>query len=366
MLNEKFIENFVDTEDLIGNFVRKIKGEKKKVVLFGTGYCLKLFIDLMRDNNIDIVYLCDNDPNKEGKLLFGLEIKGWKFLRHYSEEFNVVISTSHYKEIENQLIKDGYLGKIYYLPQEAYYKNSIYGKQYLIQHLDRFQKVYDLLEDDISKKVFVNVIKHNISLNNCYYKEIEDLEIHGYFGTDLYCNKNNEIIIDGGAFDGDTYREFLSNPLRKFKEYIAYEPDEDNYNIIENIQDKKLTVLKKGLGNKKEMLRFISGMGVSSNFSESGEKIVEVDAIDNLEPRRKITFIKMDIEGAEKSALLGAEKVIGNDRPTLAISAYHKKEDMYDLVETIKNINSRYKIYFRHTFYYQKQNFQPDVIIYAV
>lgn len=67
-------------------------------------------------------------------------------------------------------------------------------------------------------------------------------------------------------------------------------------------------------------------MGVSSNISEDGDQIIEVGAIDQLNLGQRITFIKMDIEGAEKDALYGAKKIIMSDKPTLAISAYHKKK----------------------------------------
>ena len=103
-----------------------------------------------------------------------------------------------------------------------------------------------------------------------------------------------------------------------------------------------------------------------TNISEDGDQIIEVGAIDQLNLGQRITFIKMDIEGAEKDALYGAKKIIMSDKPTLAISAYHKKEDLYDLVNLIKSLNNDYKIYLRHTFYYQKVMEQPDVIIYAI
>lgn len=365
MIERNFMNYFLDTEDVVGEFISKIKFRRKKIVLFGTGYCLSLFIELMRDNAIEVLALCDNNSNKYGTSYFEFEVKSWESLQKSKEDFDVVISTSHFIEIEKQLKESKFSGEIYYLPIEAYYKNTLYSKGFLEKHKKEFQSVFDLLADDVSRKVFINVIKHNISLDNHYYEEIKDLEIQGYFGTELYSNSDDDIIIDGGAFDGDTYREFLSDSTRKFKEYIAFEPDENNYKKLEKIQDKKLKIIKKGLGEKKDMLRFSSGMGVSSNFSEEGNLVVEVNAIDNLKLNGKVTFIKMDIEGAEKLALLGAKRVIKCDTPTLAISAYHKKEDMYDLVNTIRDINSNYKIYFRHTFYYQKTEIQPDVILYA-
>ncbi len=357
---------FENVNDVIGNFIKDIKADKKNVVLFGAGYCLSLVLDLMEDNDIKVIGVCDNNKIKIGQKICGKQIEKIEEIQKKYKQFNVVISTSHFKEIKQQLLDKGFENNIFHLPISAYYKNSIYGKNFVKRNHIQFSKVFDILEDDISKKVFVNVIRHNISLDPRWYQEISDYEINGYFGTDLYKEDENAVIIDGGAFDGDTYREFLSNTSGKFAKYVAYEPDTDNYNQLKKINDEKLITINKGLGEKSKKLYFTSGMGVSSNISEDGDQIIEVGAIDQLNLGQRITFIKMDIEGAEKDALYGAKKIIMSDKPTLAISAYHKKEDLYDLVNLIKSLNNDYKIYLRHTFYYQKVMEQPDVIIYAI
>ena len=42
----------------------------------------------------------------------------------------------------------------------------------------------------------------------------------------------------------------------------------------------------------------------------------------------RITLINADIEGFEMDMLKELEKIIKRDRPVLAISVYHKKEDV--------------------------------------
>ncbi|MDE5831959.1 MAG: FkbM family methyltransferase, partial [Desulfovibrio sp.] len=62
-------------------------------------------------------------------------------------------------------------------------------------------------------------------------------------------------------------------------------------------------------------------------------------------------FIKMDIEGSEEKALLGAAKTIKKCTPKLAICIYHKRDDYYKLAKTILDINSRYEFYLKHNAY---------------
>jgi FkbM family methyltransferase len=63
---------------------------------------------------------------------------------------------------------------------------------------------------------------------------------------------------------------------------------------------------------------------------------------------RRVDFIKMDIEGAEMDAIDGAAKIIREFKPRLAISAYHKAEDFYEIPFKLKSLNPGYELYFGH------------------
>ena len=76
---------------------------------------------------------------------------------------------------------------------------------------------------------------------------------------------------------------------------------------------------------------------------------------------KNVTFIKMDIEGAEYPALQAAEEVIKNDKPKLAIAVYHCPEDILRIPELILQYNPNYRLYLRHY-----SPFENETILYAI
>jgi hypothetical protein len=61
-----------------------------------------------------------------------------------------------------------------------------------------------------------------------------------------------------------------------------------------------------------------------------------------------LTWLKMDIEGSEVSALQGSVRTISRYRPRLAICVYHLASDLWQIPRLVLNIDSRYAIYLRH------------------
>ena len=77
-------------------------------------------------------------------------------------------------------------------------------------------------------------------------------------------------------------------------------------------------------------------------------KITTLDDYIEAQKLTRVDFIKMDIEGAEMAALDGGAKLIGNFKPRLAISAYHKPEDLWELPHRMKQLNPAYRLFFGH------------------
>lgn len=171
-----------------------------------------------------------------------------------------------------------------------------------------------------------------------------------YFDKEILNLSDNEIFVDGGAFDGISSLDFLKFTDYKYEKIILLEPDTNYLNICKDKLYKydNIQYIKGGLWSTNKTLYFNS-VGLGNSFvAETGTEKIDVYALDELVDEKGATFIKMDIEGSELEALKGCEKTILNHKPTLAISIYHKPEDIYDIPLYLKKLVPEYKFYIRH------------------
>jgi len=198
--------------------------------------------------------------------------------------------------------------------------------------------------------------------------KIEELLVSSYFDLPQLKRNDNEVFVDCGAYDGDSALGFVKWCNNKFEHIYLFEPDKKNIklcdiNLSQNISNEKYTIIEKGNWSTRTQLRFDVTGDVSTHATEKGTEILDVSSIDEeIMTLNKVTYIKMDIEGAELEALKGAERVITRDFPNLAICVYHKPEDIFTIPQYINSlVPEKYKFYLRH---YTLTKW--DTVLYAV
>jgi hypothetical protein len=102
-----------------------------------------------------------------------------------------------------------------------------------------------------------------------------------------------------------------------------------------------------GVWGKTEMLRFNSGIQSTCGISESGDTYIQGVAIDDSIRDFHPTFVKMDVEGAEYEALIGAKSTLIECVPDLAISVYHRIDHMWEIPLLVKSMVPDYAFYLR-------------------
>ena len=120
----------------------------------------------------------------------------------------------------------------------------------------------------------------------------------------------------------------MKKKFKNFKNIFLYN------NAITNINNK--------------VVYFSSTSQTSSRIEKkSKSRPIKTIKIDNLLDQEDC-FIKLDIEGQEKKALIGAKKIIKSKKTMLAIASYHFENDLWKLASIILKFNTNYKFYIRH------------------
>ena len=254
------------------------------------------------------------------------------------------------------------LNNIYFLDQCSFTLYYEFTFDYVMEHIFEFQKVYDLLEDDLSKKFMTAFLNSSISSDSSYFLKNNYTVDNDYFQKDIMKLEDNEVFVDCGACDGSTVKEFIENMKKnkvKYSKIFALEPDNNNFiSLKKEFEDNSSIICinkaayseksKFKMEGERESSTLVKVFDDLSNLKDAySDNIVHADTLDNIVKDEKVTFLAMDVEGSELEALKGAADIIKKYKPKLAISAYHKKEDLYTLILYIKKICPEYKIYMR-------------------
>lgn len=232
-------------------------------------------------------------------------------------------------------------------------QQMIESKKYFDEHKNDIDYIKQRLADECSIISYDNAIQYRITHDVSYARNytIKDQ----YFPKDIIKLSDDEVFIDCGAFTGDTYLKFRKYSHNRFKRIVCFEPDISNFSeLVRTVRDDQRVVLfNKGAWDKEDTLCFSENSGTDARILGADESnvFIRVVNLDGIEACNEATFLKMDIEGAEMNALLGAEHLIRNNHPKLAVCIYHSDEDFIRLLRWIDNLNMGYKFYVRcHSF----------------
>ena len=343
-----------------------------KVYLYGAGYLCQYYVRYLQTNGIHIEKILDQDKCGEYK---GIPICRYdEFLKCVPEpaKCRIFIATAKYaKEVRTLLEKKFPSHNIFFVDWAFQFDFNDFSlaeyRQYLDNHWEELVQLDKALADELSKQTLDGILREHVSGNPAYISNIISPSL-GY-PDEIIQFKNNEIFVELGTNNGDTFRTFVE----KCPDYHAawlFEPEECYQNALMVIQEeqqingKEVHIIKKGAWDKEATLNFLStseGSGtVIETALEGVPTQIKMTTIDKT-VTDVITFIKMDIEGAELKALHGASHQIKTNRPKLAVCVYHKCVDLLEIWKFLQSLVPDYRFYLRaHT------PLWDDIYLYAV
>lgn len=366
-MSDRLIDVIHYSKDHRLEVIQRIKQSKNPLYIYGGGKAAGLRIKWLKEYSVEISGCCvDSQYYKEGMVLEGLPIYDINEIKNQKEEFELFVGFENHKRAKEVILDYKKIGKtVYYIEDPFRFRYMDYD--FFLKNCDNFQLAYDLLEDELSRKIFVAHLNSKISSCSDDIAQYQSNSIYGY-DFDLLNLTQNETFVDCGAFDGDTIKEFVQYTGQQYNKIYAFEPDEQNVERLRNeIDSDRIVIIEKGTGREKGMAGFYADGSLFSNFVDSsiwGEKTrrdlyedsdsyieVPITSLDLELVNVPISLIKMDIEGSELDALIGAQGIIRTYHPKLAICVYHKQEDLFSIINyihTFDSENNSYKYFLRH------------------
>ena len=217
----------------------------------------------------------------------------------------------------------------------------------LCENIDKYRDLDLKLADEASRAVLATVIAYRMDCDPEVLGDVVEWDLYG--PNELLEYSNDEVYVDGGAFDGDSIRLFIERVGGQFSRVLGFEPDPVTYKRLQLnfTNESRVEPINAGLHKAIGKLRFDDAGSRGSILVESGGIEVPVVALDGILNGERVSYVKMNIEGAEIDALQGSAKSIKKWSPKLAISAYHLAEHLWRIPQTILDIRPDYKLYFR-------------------
>ena len=217
----------------------------------------------------------------------------------------------------------------------------------LLEHRSRYVELAALVADDMSRRVLDAVVGFRLTLEAEVLRPIVEEELYAPRGLLTYAD--DEVYVDAGSYDGDTIRLFMERVHGRFSRILAFEPDRATFErLVANFAaENRVEPFNLGLHRARAVLGFDDAGTRGSALVDRGASEIPVVGLDEVARGDRVTYIKMNIEGAEIDALRGAGQTIRRWRPKLAVAAYHRPADLWQVPATIREIYPGYRLYLR-------------------
>lgn len=336
----------------------------KPIVMYGMGNGADKIIAVMEQYGAKVADFFASDGFVRGQVFHEKTVLSFSAIQEKYKEFIVLVS---FGSSLPDVLKNVYTiadNHALYAPDVPVSGETLFTLEFYKENYEKFEKVFSLLADELSKETYANIIRYKITGDISYLRkafspvdcEKDILHFHRY-----------ETFIDAGAYNGDTARKFIAS-CPNAKTVYAIEPDRKNFKKLsayaETESNAKVIPLNFGTWNCESVTEFAVGGNRNSaigaqNFKKT--ETVQLNAIDSLHITNA-DYIKYDVEGAEKEALYGTQNTVRASFPDLLVSLYHRSEDLFALPLLVQELFPEYTLYLRRFEYVPAW----DINLYAI
>ena len=314
-----------------------LKSETRPILVYGMGNGADKLFTRFEKEGIRVAEVFASDGFVRGHSYRGYRVKSFSEVRTLYADFVIVLSfASTRPEVLSML--DGMDRKFdLYIPDMPVAGEEYFDRDFYNAHFEEIVAARDALADEHSRNLFGAVVSYKLTGKLSYLKAYtcEYGEILSALSVESIAS-----YLDGGAYTGDTLKIALEHFPRLTCAHLI-EPDAKTYRRLLRTLDTldtsaELHPHNVALGREEQRLVFHSSGNRNSSLVgasyEHRDSEIPVMAIDAILDGEGVDYIKLDVEGAEMDALLGADATIRRHRPRLLVSLYHRSEDIFSLI----------------------------------
>ena len=311
----------------------RLKEETRPIVLYGMGDGADKILAQFDRLGIRASGVFASDEFARGNLFHGFSV------RKLSDTVAEVLAKMYELDAKYDVVA----------PDVPVVPGALFVVAFVCAHSAAMQECYDLFADERSREVFLDTVRFKLSGRLEYLRRSESGKDEVF--ENILKPTENEHFSDLGAYNGDTIRELLHYTNGRFASVTALEPDRRSFRKLNewasaNIEG-DVTLVQAGAWDRDEIRCFSDQAGRQSHVANKGRE-TQMRALDSVLGGRPCTYLKMDVEGAEREAISGAEQTIRTFAPKLNIAAYHRSEDFFELPLVIHSLCKDYALYLRH------------------
>ena len=346
-------------EDHESNF---LDFQSKPFALYGLGECSHWFheIGMKRNGTMPIIAL-DQNPVQDD--WWGIRTSTPADFASNSDliisKLDVIVSVGNRATFD--VIKQYLLGlgfeKIHFLHDFYEFHSFFVWKSEEVNdriatNINNFRRSYSLLSDDLSKEIFCRLLQ--VHVRKIPLDIPASARNQQYFPDDIFLKKGHDNYVCCGAYDGENIR-MLASRVGRATSIICFEPERKIFPKLQSCAEKhtgavaqEIICLNRAVYDRDGIVSFCSDSELGSRIDASGDRKVECSKLDTALQNHDVSFISMDIEGAEVPAINGAKKIIEKLKPDLGVCVYHYPEQVADVICAINEIDEDYSFFIRN------------------
>ncbi|MBR5538966.1 MAG: FkbM family methyltransferase [Clostridia bacterium] len=341
-----------------------LASSEKPIVMYGMGNGADKILAVFEKFGIEVSDFFASDGFVRGQIFHGKTVLSLSAIKEKYNDFIVVVSFG--SSLPEVLANIYSIAERYelYAPDVPVSGDTLFSLDFFKDNFDKFKKAFSLLCDEESKRIYNNIVSYKITGKISHLKEaINPMSCE----KELLHLDSFSTFIDCGAYNGDTAKKFINECPNASKIY-AIEPDRKNFKKLSAFaeNEKKCSVIPFNFGvwNEHSTADFAVGGNRNSGIGTQNFKKTETVILDTVDSLNvcDADYIKYDVEGAEKEALLGSVKTVNSSSPDLLISLYHRSEDLFELPLLANSLFPEYSLFLRRFEYVPAW----DINLYAI